>query len=142
MTTVRVPSRLRAPEATYREAPASHRETTIFAPDAPIVAAVRPRGRGRAVGAPAPPPSGRSAPTSPPVANSFDSTDFDTNADHTGFVFIPPDAMAAVGPDHVVNVTNVTVRFHQKDGTLDFDDSSRGLLHRREPRDVHGSTRR
>jgi len=55
---------------------------------------------------------------------SFDSSDFDTNWINTGgSIFIPPDPSAAAGQNHVVNVVNVTVRFHQKDGTLDFDTS-------------------
>ncbi len=63
-------------------------------------------------------------PGAPTPASTFDSTDFDTNATHTGGnVFIPPDPIAAAGPDHLVNVTNVTIRFHQKNGTLDYDDS-------------------
>ena len=54
---------------------------------------------------------------------TFDSTDFDTNATNAGSVFIPPDPHGAAGPNHVVNAANVSLRFHQKDGTLDFDDS-------------------
>ncbi|MCP4660437.1 MAG: hypothetical protein GY856_33970, partial [bacterium] len=55
---------------------------------------------------------------------TFDSTNFDTNSVNTGgYIFIPPDSSAAAGQNHVVNVVNVTVRFHQKDGTLDFDTS-------------------
>jgi hypothetical protein len=50
----------------------------------------------------------------------FLSTGFDDNATYNGgFVFIPPDSHAAAGPNHVVNVVNATISFHQKDGTLD-----------------------
>jgi len=55
---------------------------------------------------------------------SFETTDFDTNGvNNSGFFFIPPDSHAAAGPNHLVNVANTTIRFHQKDGTLDLDTS-------------------
>ncbi len=57
------------------------------------------------------------------LSDSFDSTDFDDNITTTGSVFIPPDCSAAAGPDHLVNVVNTTIRFHQKDGTLDLQTS-------------------
>jgi hypothetical protein len=51
-------------------------------------------------------------------STGFISTDFDENGDYTGgYRFIPPDCSAATGPDHVVNVVNVTIAFHKKDGT-------------------------
>ena len=54
----------------------------------------------------------------------FDSIKFDDNAaNNGGYVFIPPDSHAAAGPNHVVAVTNTTLEFRQKDGTLDFQDS-------------------
>ncbi|HSF20340.1 MAG TPA: hypothetical protein VLK65_32805 [Vicinamibacteria bacterium] len=63
-------------------------------------------------------------PAAPALTSSFESTNFDTNATNTGgFVFIPPDPIAAAGPDHLVNVSNVTVRFHQKNGALDLNAS-------------------
>ena len=58
----------------------------------------------------------------PAVSFSFDSLDFDDNGSATGFVFIPPDPIAAAGPNHVVNVINVMVAFYQKDGTEIFTD--------------------
>ena len=54
---------------------------------------------------------------------SFDSTVFDDNVTTTGSVFIPPDSHGAAGPSHLVNVVNTTIRFHAKDGTLQFQDS-------------------
>lgn len=54
---------------------------------------------------------------------SFDSTIFDDNVTTTGSVFIPPDSHAAAGPKHLVNVVNTTIRFHAKDGSLQFQDS-------------------
>ena len=50
----------------------------------------------------------------------FLSTDFDDNGTYnSGYRFIPPDNHAAAGPNHLVNVVNTTISFHQKDGTLD-----------------------
>ena len=54
----------------------------------------------------------------------FLSTDFDDNGTYNdGFRFIPPDPHAAAGPNHLVNVVNTTITFHQKNGTIDFQDS-------------------
>ena len=48
---------------------------------------------------------------------TFDSLDFDDNIANTGgFLFIPPDPIGAVGPNHVVNVVNVSIQFHTKVG--------------------------
>ncbi|MCP4896449.1 MAG: hypothetical protein GY906_05685, partial [bacterium] len=59
----------------------------------------------------------------------FDTTDYLTNAAHTGgWVFIPPDPSAAAGQDHLINVVNTAVRFHDKDGTLQFDDSLKNFF--------------
>jgi len=55
--------------------------------------------------------------------DSFDSTVFADNVTTTGSVFIPPDPHAAVGNDHLVNVVNTTIRFHGRDGALEFEDS-------------------
>jgi len=60
----------------------------------------------------------------PGLRSSFDSTIFDDNITTTGgSIFIPPDSHAAAGNKHVVNVVNTTIRFHLKDGTLQFQDS-------------------
>lgn len=62
------------------------------------------------------------APAAPAPSTSFTSTDFDDNATNTGgFLFKPADPIAAAGPNHVVNVVNVTLRVHEKDGTLLVD---------------------
>lgn len=46
---------------------------------------------------------------------TFDSTDFTTSVNNTGgYLFIPADTSAAVGPDHVVNLTSANLRFHSK----------------------------
>lgn len=58
------------------------------------------------------------------VGASFLSTNFDDNGAYTGgYRFIPPDSHAAAGPNHVVDVVNVTITFHQKNGTIDMQDS-------------------
>jgi len=63
-------------------------------------------------------------PPTPPFRTTFDSTDFLTNSTNTGGgLYIPPDPHGAAGPSHVLNVANVTIRIHQKDGTLDVDTS-------------------
>lgn len=75
------------------------------------------------VTAPAPAPTGAA-----PLTSSFETIDFDTNNAETSFLFIPPDSHAAVGPNHVVVVTNVVIRFHEKDGTLVHSDSLADLF--------------
>jgi hypothetical protein len=48
----------------------------------------------------------------------FLGSDFANNAVLTGGgVFIPPDSSVAVGPDHVVTVTNVAIQIHTKEAT-------------------------
>ncbi len=44
----------------------------------------------------------------------FDSLNFDDNGTLGGSLFIPADIHTAVGPDHVINVTNVSLRIHNK----------------------------
>ncbi len=59
------------------------------------------------------PPAEAAAPTV-----TFDSLSFTDNSANTGgSIFIPPDPIAAAGPDHVVSVVNVSIQFHTKDGT-------------------------
>lgn len=63
------------------------------------------------------------APGAPPaLAASFLSIDYETNISEIGFMLIPADPIAAAGPNHLVNVANVSIRFHQKNGTVDFTD--------------------
>ena len=46
-----------------------------------------------------------------------------TNVNNTGgSLFIPADPHGAAGPNHVVNVFNVSIEFYQKNGTQDFSD--------------------
>lgn len=60
--------------------------------------------------------------TTGPVVD-FDSFNFDDNPRLLGVRAIPPDSTAAAGPNHVVDLVNILLRFHQKDGTLDLEDS-------------------
>lgn len=49
------------------------------------------------------------------IAPKFDSIAFDDNGTlNDGFRFIPADAHAAAGPNHVVAVSNVTLKIHRK----------------------------
>ncbi len=57
-----------------------------------------------------------SALLAPAPAVTFDSLDFDDNSANVSSVFIPPDPIGAAGPDHVVNVVNVSIQFHTKAG--------------------------
>ncbi|NIP70997.1 MAG: hypothetical protein GTO04_18060, partial [Planctomycetales bacterium] len=52
----------------------------------------------------------------PPLSSTIEAANFNTNSTHTGFFFIPPDPIAAAGPNHVVNVVNVTVEWYTKAG--------------------------
>lgn len=53
----------------------------------------------------------------PAVTTTFDSLQFDDNDANTGVLNIPPDPIAAAGPEHVVSVVNTSIQFHTKDGT-------------------------
>ncbi|MBK8286322.1 MAG: thrombospondin type 3 repeat-containing protein [Ahniella sp.] len=54
------------------------------------------------------------------VSPKFDSLQFDDNGTlNDGFRFIPADSHAAVGPNHVLTVSNVSIKIHRKtDGQL------------------------
>ncbi|MBK6726085.1 MAG: tandem-95 repeat protein [Xanthomonadales bacterium] len=53
------------------------------------------------------------------VSPLFDSIDFlDNSTYNDGYLFIPADPHAAVGPSHVVTIVNVTVMIHDKTGAL------------------------
>jgi hypothetical protein len=57
-------------------------------------------------------------PLAPPLDTTFGAANFDTNAALTpdNRVFIPPDPIAAAGPNHVVNVVNVAIEWYNKAG--------------------------
>ncbi len=152
-TTISVPSIVREPAVSYETGEQPPGFEDIRPSEVPVPRKLRPRPRGRVAGAPVegeparsrvPPhgpstgpaagmPPGRAVspplPAAPPFLSTFDTSDFNTNAAETGgFVFIPPDSHGAAGPGHVVNVVNVTLRFHEKDGTLDFSDALRDFF--------------
>ena len=57
-------------------------------------------------------------PMAPLPQNTFEGINFDENGDITGFLIIPPDPIAAAGPDHIVSVVNSTVEWYTKTGVL------------------------
>lgn len=135
---VPIPAVRREDASIYRSLNAEGETFRIKASETPRPAGPSPYGRG--LGYPVEPeaipegeeavprsPSSRAteAPASqaPALNRSFDSTDFLTNSRETGRLFIPPDIHAAAGVSHLVNVVNVTIRFHRKDGTLDYSDA-------------------
>jgi len=121
LRTVVVRSTVRQPAARYRVQPSAHAPFRLPEPAGP--AAARPRGAGFAAGAATGGAVSSAALTAPASLDVvFESTRFDDNAVNTGGrLFIPADPIGAAGPDHVISVTNVTVRFHEKDGTTTFD---------------------
>jgi hypothetical protein len=69
------------------------------------------------------------APLAPPaMTTTFGSTNFDDNGTNTGFSFIPADPIGASGPNHVVDVVNVTLRFHTKAGVQTFNSSLKNFF--------------
>ena len=51
------------------------------------------------------------------LQTTIEAASTQTNIDNTdGFLFIPADAYGAAGPDHVVNVVNVSIEFYNKTG--------------------------
>jgi hypothetical protein len=56
--------------------------------------------------------------TSPLPPHTFEGIDFDENAILTGSYIIPPDPIAAVGPEHVVSVVNSSIEWYSKTGLL------------------------
>ncbi|MCP4356488.1 MAG: hypothetical protein GY796_00520 [Chloroflexi bacterium] len=56
------------------------------------------------------------SPLAPGLINNFGGPDFDNNATLTGSYYIPPDPIAAAGPNHVVSVVNVAIQWHTKAG--------------------------
>lgn len=62
--------------------------------------------------------------TLPALGTNFNSTTFQQDGGNNGgFVHIPPDPHGAAGSHHVVSVVNLTLRIHQKGGTVDYDNS-------------------
>ena len=63
-------------------------------------------------------------PLAPGLSIGFEGPNYNTNiANTSGYAFIPPDPIAAAGPNHVVAVVNVSIEWHSKAGTLENSQS-------------------
>lgn len=118
-----VPNAVMQPQVSYEEAPRALGEEPVLIepvrPKRPPLPEGGARGVGRYVGLPLPKaPSAAplpAAPTAKTLSSVFLGNDSDNNAGVTGgFLFIPPDNHVAVGPGHVVTVTNVAIQIHTK----------------------------
>ncbi len=60
-------------------------------------------------------------PLTPPLLGpAIECNNFETSTGYTGgFLFIPPDPHVAVGPTHIINITNVIIQWRPKVGTAD-----------------------
>ena len=124
MTPLALPVKVFEPPAAYR--PASGPQAVgYFAAEIPSVKGSSFVGGGARATDADPAPRAQAAfapavgPAAPGLSTTFSSTDFDDNATNTGgFLFIPADSSAAAGPNHVLNVVNVTLRVHDKSGSL------------------------
>ena len=58
-------------------------------------------------------------PAAPALGTGWDAVNFDTNGTYNGFYYIPPDPIAAAGPNDAVNVVNSTIQWYSKSGTLE-----------------------
>ncbi len=78
------------------------------------------------------PPAVAAAPVKVEAANldnTFTGVDFDTNpAYNGGYMFIPPDPIAAAGPTHVVSVVNALIEWRPKDGSAGTVQSLAGFF--------------
>jgi hypothetical protein len=64
-------------------------------------------------------------PLAPPVGPTIEGLNFDDNATNTGgSIFIPPDPIGAVGPDHLVSIVNASIEWHTKAGV---EQNSQGI---------------
>jgi hypothetical protein len=54
----------------------------------------------------------------PAPLNTFEGINMDQNDDLVGGLIIPPDPIAAAGPDHIVAVVNSSIEWYTKSGTL------------------------
>lgn len=132
---VLVPTDLREPTAAYDRSLLPLDFSMIRPADLAGPVSRRPRGVGIEGSAPVPTRADRETvdPPRPEPATKaaggqvlavIETTDFNDNQINTGGrLFTPPDTNGAAGPDHLVSVTNVTVRFHEKDGSLIYDSS-------------------
>jgi hypothetical protein len=56
--------------------------------------------------------------SAPAPLNTFEGIDLNENADLTGLLIIPPDPIAAAGPDHIVSAVNSSIEWYTKAGVL------------------------
>jgi hypothetical protein len=64
-----------------------------------------------------PPTTPAPDPLAPPAGSLFEGINFNDNATNTGgFLFIPPDPIGAVGPNHLVSIVNTSIEWHTKAG--------------------------
>ena len=79
---------------------------------------------------PSPLPSGILEPLAPGLDTSFAGVNFDNNATYnSGYVFIPPDPIAAAGLTHVVSVVNAMIEWRPKSGAAGTDPEPARLLY-------------
>jgi len=124
MTPVSLPVKMHQPPAAYHP-DTSLRASNYRPAEIPTVRGSSFVGGGARTTSAAPEPSSPAVfapllgPAAPSLSTTFSSTDFDDNATNTGgYLFIPADPIAAAGPNHVLNVVNVTLRVHDKSGSL------------------------
>ncbi len=66
---------------------------------------------------------------SPPLLSTIEGYNIDDNAFNTGALVVqPPDPYGAAGPEHVVNIGNMTIQWFTKDGTQQFHTSLRNFF--------------
>jgi hypothetical protein len=136
ITTISVPAFVS--EGEVQVVPPSRPHPEVVLTEIPKPARIGPRPAQQRLditGLDAKPPGPQRPAGSKALKTSFASTTFiDNSANTGGYVFIPPDPSAAAGLDHLVNVVNVTIRFHQKDGTQDFNSSLANFFASESPR--------
>jgi len=134
---IALPAVKRLGNASYKTVDPFGIASEVTSAEVPGPAGPSPYGRGKGLyaGADAPTQLGSAAtsdigavdppqPAAPALSSSFDTTGFNDNSiENGGYLFIPPDSRGAAGMDHLVNVVNTVIRFHEKDGTLDYTDS-------------------
>ena len=57
------------------------------------------------------------------IETTIEGITFDENASNTGFPIIPPDAIGAAGPNHLVSVVNSSIEWHTKNGVQESSQS-------------------
>ena len=78
---------------------------------------------------PSPLPSGILEPLAPGLDTSFAGVNFDSNITYnSGYVFIPPDPIAATGLTHVVSVVNAMIEWRPKSGATGTIQSLQGFF--------------